>query len=88
MLYLWVEKVCVHHSALDVVQVSVVLQRPLQQTSFLTQLCHMSPIVVGEHLVAQDGIRNLQDIEQGEKGFNTSGWFAAGKCRLMLNAKY
>lgn len=73
MLYLRVEKVCVHHCALDVVQVSVVLQRPLQQTSLLTQLCHMSPIVVGEHLVAQDGVCNLQDIKQGEKGFNTSG---------------
>lgn len=59
-LYLWVEKVCVHHSALDVIQVSVVLQRPLQETGLLTQLGHVGSVVVGEHLIAQDGICNLQ----------------------------
>lgn len=58
--YLGVEKVCVHHGTLDVVQICVVFQRPLQETSLLTQLCHVGPIVVGEHLVAQDGVCNLQ----------------------------
>lgn len=57
--YLWVEQVCVHHSALDVIQVGVVLQCPLQESSFLTQLGDVGSIVVGEHLVAQDSIGNL-----------------------------
>lgn len=65
MLYLWVEKVCVHHSTLNVIQVSIMLQCPLQETSLLTQLCHMSTVIVGEHLIAQDGICNLQDTAQG-----------------------
>lgn len=58
-LYLRVEKVCVHHCAFNIIQVSVMLQCPLQEASFLTQLCHMSTIIVGEHLVTQDGICNL-----------------------------
>ena len=57
---LWVEQVCVHHGALDVVQVSVVLQSPLQESSFLTQLGNVGTVVVGEHLVAEDSISNLQ----------------------------
>lgn len=67
--YLWVEKVCVHHSALNVIQVCIMLQRPLQETGFLTQLCHMSTIIVGEHLIAQDGICNLEDTTQGQTHF-------------------
>lgn len=83
--YLWVEKVCVHHSALYVIQVRVVLQRPLQETSLLTQLCHMSAIIVGEHLIAQDGICNLQDVTQAQIHFNAVLSFATGntvKCIL------
>lgn len=60
--YLWVKKVSMHHSALYVIQVSIMFQRPLQETSLLTQLCHMGTIIVGEHLVAQNGICNLQDM--------------------------
>lgn len=67
--YLGVEKVCVHHSAFDVVQICVVFQRPLQETSLLTQLCHMGAIVVGEHLVAQDGVCNLHDVKRERKWF-------------------
>lgn len=71
MSYLGVEKVRVHHGTLDIVQICVVFQRPLQETSLLTQLCHMGAIVVGEHLVAQDGVCNLQGIKKGRKnGFN------------------
>lgn len=51
---------CVHHSTLDVIQVSVVLQSPLQQSSLLTELSDVCTIVVCEHLVAQDSICNLQ----------------------------
>lgn len=58
--YLWIEQVCVHHSTLDVIQVSVVLQSPLQQSSLLTELSDVCTIVVCEHLVAQDSICNLQ----------------------------
>lgn len=57
--YLWVEQVCVHHSTLDVIQVSVVLECSLQESSFLTQLGNVGTIIVGEHLVAQDCISNL-----------------------------
>lgn len=38
------------------------LQRPLQEACFLTQLCHVSAIIVGEHLVTQNGICNLQQM--------------------------
>lgn len=62
--YLGVEKVCVHHGTFDVVQICVVFQRPLQETSLLTQLCHVGTIIVGEHLVAQDGVRNLQGMKR------------------------
>lgn len=58
-----------HHSTFDVVQICVVFQSPLQKTSLLTQLCHVGTIVVGEHLVAQDGVCNLQGIRREEKGF-------------------
>lgn len=58
--YLWVEKMCVHHSTLDVIQICVVLQRPLKESSLLTQLGNVGTIIVGEHLVAQDSISNLQ----------------------------
>lgn len=51
-----------HHSALDVVQVSVVLQRSLQESSLLTQLGNVGTIVVGEHLVSQNSISNLQPM--------------------------
>lgn len=49
----------VDHSPFDVIQVSVVLQSSLQKTGFLTQLRHMSAVVVSEHLVAQNGIGHL-----------------------------
>lgn len=49
-----------HHSTLDVIQVGVVLQSPLQQSSLLTELSNVCTIVVCEHLVAQDSICNLQ----------------------------
>lgn len=70
MLYLWVEKVCVHHSSFDVIQVGIMLQCSLQQTCLLTQLCHMSTIIVGEHLITQNGICNLQDMAQEQRYFN------------------
>lgn len=72
MLYLWIKKVCVHHSPLDVIQVGVVLQRPLQEPGLLTQLGHVSPVIVGEHLVAQDGISNLQDKAEGQIHLHTT----------------
>lgn len=58
--YLWVEKVCVNYSTLYVIEVSIVLQSPLQQSGFLTQLGNVGTVVVGKHLVAQDSICNLQ----------------------------
>lgn len=50
----------VHNCPFDVVQISVVLQGTLQQTSLLTQLSNRCSVVVVEHLVTQDCVRNLQ----------------------------
>lgn len=50
----------VNYSTLDVIQVREVFKCSLQQTSFLTQLSYVSPVVVSEHLVSQDGICNLE----------------------------
>lgn len=57
--YLWVEQVGVDHGPFDVIQVSIVLQSSLQKTRLLTQLSHMGPVIVSEHLVPQDGICHL-----------------------------
>lgn len=76
VLYLRVEQVCVHHSPFDVVQVGVMLQSPLQQASLLTQLGNVGTVVVGEHLVAQDGISHLK-WEKKQHSFkieSTSQW--------------
>jgi len=59
--YLGVEEVRVHHGPLDVVQVRVVLQRPLQEAGLLAQLGDVRAVVVGEHLVAEDGVGHLRD---------------------------
>lgn len=58
--YLRIEKMSVNYSTLDVIQVREVFKCSLQQTSFLTQLSYVSPVVVSEHLVSQDGICNLE----------------------------
>ena len=47
------------HGPLDVVQVGVVLQSSLQQAGLLTEAGDVGPVVVGEHLVAHDGVRHL-----------------------------
>ena len=74
--YLGVQQVCVHHGPLDVVQVGVVLQRPLQEARLLAQLGHVGAVVVGEHLVAQDGVGDLSEdmgveIHRSEKTTST-----------------
>lgn len=46
---------------LDVENVSVMLQRPLVEASLLTQRGDVRAVVVVEHLVAQDGVRDLHD---------------------------
>ena len=63
--YLRVEEVRVHHGALDVVQVGVVLQRPLQEACLLAQLGDVGAVVVGEHLVAEDGVGDLEGVGKG-----------------------
>ena len=60
VLYLWVEKVCVHHSSFDIVQVGVVFKSSLQQTCLLTQLSDVGTVIVCEHLVPQDRICYLK----------------------------
>ena len=63
--HLGVEEVRVHHCPLDVVQVCVVLQRPLQEASLLAQLGDVGAVIVGEHLVAKDGVSDLEDVGKG-----------------------
>ena len=53
----------VDDGAFDVVEVGVMLQGALKQSRLLAQLSHVSFVVVGEHLVAQDSIRNLNKYE-------------------------
>lgn len=65
--YLRVEQVGVHYSTFDVIQVSVVFQGSLQQSSFLTQLGHVGPVVVGKHLVSQNSVSHLKTPTQKEK---------------------
>lgn len=58
--YLRVEQMRVYHGSFDIVQVGVVFQSSLQQTGLLTQLSHMSAVIVCEHLVPQDRICYLR----------------------------
>ena len=59
-----VEEVGVNHCSLDVVQVGVVFKRSLEQACFLTQGGNVSPVIVGEHLVAHDRVGNLGRCHQ------------------------
>lgn len=65
--YLRIEEVSVDHSPLDVVEVTVVLQSPLQQARLLTELSYVRPVVMSEHLVSQDGICDLCNSESGKR---------------------
>mmetsp|Transcript_17299 Transcript_17299/g.37319 ORF Transcript_17299/g.37319 Transcript_17299/m.37319 type:complete len:416 (+) Transcript_17299:2809-4056(+) len=56
---LLVDGMCVGKGALDVWQVTVVLQGPHVQAGLLTQLGDAGPVVVGQGAVCQDGISNL-----------------------------
>lgn len=62
MAHLRIEEVSVNYRTLDVVEVCEVLECSLQQTSLLTQLSYVSPVIVSKHLVSQDGICNLEGI--------------------------
>lgn len=44
--YLRIEEVSVDHSPLDVIEVSVVLQRPLQEARLFTELADVGPIIM------------------------------------------
>ena len=49
-----------HDGPLDVVEVGVMLQGSLQQPRLLTERGNVRPVVVGEHLVAHDGVSHLR----------------------------
>lgn len=49
----------VHHGPLDVVEVRVVLQGPLQEPSLLAELRDVRAVVVREHVVAENGVGDL-----------------------------
>ena len=61
---LGVEQVGVHHRALDVVHVRVVLEGALQQAGLLAQLSDVRPIVVREHLIGEYGVGHLRRRHQ------------------------
>ena len=56
---LWLNQVSVNYAALDVWQVSVVLQCPHVQLCLLTQLGNAWPVIVGECAICQNGICHL-----------------------------
>ena len=49
-----------NNSPLDIVQISIMLQGTLQQTSLLAEAGNMGAVVVGEHAVAHDGVSDLR----------------------------
>lgn len=49
-----------HHSPLDVVQVGVMFERPLQQAGLLAKLRDVRAVVVREHRVAEDSVGHLR----------------------------
>lgn len=57
--YLGTEEVSVDHSPLDVIEVSVMLQRTLQEACLFTELGNVGPIIMSKHLISKDGICNL-----------------------------
>ena len=57
---LGVKEVGVDDGPLDVVQVGVVLEGALEQSRLFAELSHVGFVVVREHLVAQDGVRDLR----------------------------
>lgn len=54
----------VDHGPLDVIEVGVVLQSPLQEACLLTQLANVGPIIMRKHLISKDGICNLGCVNQ------------------------
>ena len=58
----WLKQLGVNDRPLDVVEVGVVLKGSLQQSGFLAEAGDVRAVVVGEHVVPHDGIRNLRSI--------------------------
>jgi hypothetical protein len=56
--------ICVYNDAFDGRRVLVVLQSSSEETSILTELGNASFVVMVEHLVSEDSIRNLGSVEQ------------------------
>ena len=50
-----------NHSSFDVVQVRVVFQCSLKETGLFAQLRNMRSIVVRKHIVAENGIGDLEE---------------------------
>mmetsp|Transcript_3295 Transcript_3295/g.10326 ORF Transcript_3295/g.10326 Transcript_3295/m.10326 type:complete len:1450 (+) Transcript_3295:864-5213(+) len=61
---LGLHRVRLHHHPLDVVDVRVVLQRPVVQLRPLAQLRHRQAVVVREHARRQDRVRHLRRAAQ------------------------
>ncbi len=49
---------------LDSLRVVVMFQGALKKTSLLAQLCNTGSIIVGEHIIAKNGVSNLRCINQ------------------------
>lgn len=57
--YIDVKMLRVDYSSLDVINVRKVLKSPLHKPSFFTELSNCVAIVVGEHIVAENGISHF-----------------------------
>lgn len=76
-----------NHRPLNVVQVRVMLQRPLQEAGLLAELGHVGAVIVGEHLIPQDGICNLQNKTHIPSLPETSGLLKAFMNRWVKMGK-
>lgn len=53
-----------NNRSLNVIQVRVMLQRPLQQPGLFAQLSDMRSIIMSEHLISQNRVRDLRRLHQ------------------------
>ncbi|KAI3480029.1 hypothetical protein L1887_57805 [Cichorium endivia] len=60
----WLEEVGVYDDALDVCVVLVVLEGALEEAGLLAEVGDAGTIVVGEHVVAEDGVGDLRSVDE------------------------
>lgn len=58
------EQVGVYNNSLDIIDILIVLQSPLHKARFLGEVGDPRPVIMGEHFIAQNGIRDLRSAHQ------------------------